>query len=198
MAIVVEHDKRKKEILEKALDVFSEEGYEDVTFQKIADRCGITRTTLYIYFKNKREIFLWSIKQMMSGLEEGLVRLCSDESVPPSQALLNILTMIMENCELNKRLFGVILDYLLQMKKSGGNPREKVRRRVVHLRHLLSQVIIRGINSGEFKKINVRSVNELFYSIIESAIFRLAVLNQDDLAETRLILKFTVDDLLAQ
>ena len=35
MAIVVEHDKRKKEILDKALDVFVEEGYEDVTFQKL-------------------------------------------------------------------------------------------------------------------------------------------------------------------
>ena len=57
MAIIVEHDKRKHEILEKALDVFIEEGYEDVTFQKIADRCGITRTTLYIYFKNKRRTY---------------------------------------------------------------------------------------------------------------------------------------------
>ena len=28
MAIVVEHDKRKAEILQKALDVFVEEGYE--------------------------------------------------------------------------------------------------------------------------------------------------------------------------
>ena len=56
MAIIVEHDKRKKEILETALDLFMEKGYEDVTFQKIADRCGITRTTLYIYFKNKKEI----------------------------------------------------------------------------------------------------------------------------------------------
>ena len=35
MAIVVEHEKRKKEILDKALDLFMENGYEDVTFQKI-------------------------------------------------------------------------------------------------------------------------------------------------------------------
>ena len=53
MAIVVEHDKRRREILEKSLDVFAKDGYEDVTFQKITDRCGITRTTLYFYFKNK-------------------------------------------------------------------------------------------------------------------------------------------------
>ena len=54
MAIVVEHDKRKHEILEKSLELFTREGYDDVTFQKIADACGITRTTLYIYFKNKK------------------------------------------------------------------------------------------------------------------------------------------------
>ena len=47
MAIVVEHEKRKHEILQKALDVFITEGYEDATYQKIADKCGITRTTLY-------------------------------------------------------------------------------------------------------------------------------------------------------
>ena len=77
MATIVEHDKRKHEILQKALDVFIEEGFEDVTFQKIADRCGITRTTLYIYFKNKREIFLWSIKQLTSRLEAELVSMLS-------------------------------------------------------------------------------------------------------------------------
>ena len=71
MAIVVEHDKRKQEILQKSLDVFIEEGYEDATFQKIADRCGITRTTLYIYFKNKHEIFLGSIFDS-EGLDSAL------------------------------------------------------------------------------------------------------------------------------
>ena len=80
MAIGVEHDKRKHEILEKALEVFIEEGYEDVTFQKIAERCGITRTTLYIYFKNKREIFLWSIKQLTYGIEQELNEIVANEN----------------------------------------------------------------------------------------------------------------------
>lgn len=79
MAIVVEHDKRKHEILEKSLDLFAEEGYEDVTFQKIADRCGITRTTLYIYFKNKREIFLWSIKQLTGALEAEIMEIIENK-----------------------------------------------------------------------------------------------------------------------
>ncbi|HOZ71475.1 MAG TPA: helix-turn-helix domain-containing protein, partial [Spirochaetales bacterium] len=69
MSATVEHEKRRKEILESALDVFVEEGYADTTFQKIADRCGITRTILYLYFKNKREIFMFSIKRFSEKLE---------------------------------------------------------------------------------------------------------------------------------
>jgi len=90
MAIVVEHDKRKKEILEKSLDIFVEEGYEDVTFQKIADRCGITRTTLYIYFKNKREIFLWSIKQLTGKLETSLQEIMANADLTCSECLRQI------------------------------------------------------------------------------------------------------------
>ena len=96
MAIVVEHDKRKAEILQKALDVFVEEGYEDVTYQKIADRCGITRTTLYIYFKNKREIFLWSIKQLTASMEESLKEIINNTKLTAFDTLWNSISKILD------------------------------------------------------------------------------------------------------
>ena len=94
MAIVVEHDKRKQEILQKSLDVFIEEGYEDATFQKIADRCGITRTTLYIYFKNKHEIFLGSIKELLSEVEIKLKEIMSDSSLSSEAELRKVLATL--------------------------------------------------------------------------------------------------------
>jgi AcrR family transcriptional regulator len=72
MSILVEHDKRRQEILKKALEVFVDEGFENATFQKIADRCGITRTTLYIYFKNKKEIFNYSLKELLQRVEQAV------------------------------------------------------------------------------------------------------------------------------
>ena len=96
MAIIVEHEKRKRKILEKALDVFVEEGYEDVTFQKIADRCGITRTTLYIYFKNKREIFLWSIKQLVSGIETTIMQIVNNTSFNTEKCFRKMLMSIVQ------------------------------------------------------------------------------------------------------
>ncbi|MGN1064835.1 MAG: TetR/AcrR family transcriptional regulator, partial [Thermoguttaceae bacterium] len=45
-------------ILERAFELFAEEGFSGVTYQKIADRCGISRTSIYKYFKDKDQIFI--------------------------------------------------------------------------------------------------------------------------------------------
>lgn len=192
MAIVVEHDKRKHEILQKSLDVFVEQGYEDATFQKIADHCGITRTTLYIYFKNKHEIFLGSIKELLSELETNL-RDIIKKDMDSIESLKQILFTIVDACENNKKLFSVLLNYLLQLKKAGVDTNERVRRRVIKLRHLLSTVLIKGIQKDEIKNVNVKEINELLYGMIEASIFRIAVLNQEDITEVKKAINQTVE-----
>ncbi len=195
MAVLIEHDKRKKEILEKALDLFTEEGYEDVTFQKIADRCSITRTTLYIYFRNKREIFLWSIKQLLSGIEERILETAKNESLDAKQCLEQTLETIICDCEKNKRLFKVLLSYLIQFQKSGGNVRERVDHRIIKLKHFISIILIRGEKSGVFKHFSIKDVFDLMYSSIENGVFRLALYNLDNLNETRAAIHFIIESI---
>ncbi|MDR1747902.1 MAG: TetR/AcrR family transcriptional regulator [Spirochaetaceae bacterium] len=196
MAIIVEHEKRKREILDKALDVFVEEGYEDATFQKISDRCGITRTTLYLYFKNKREIFLWSIKQLTEGLEQALHGIIADTGVQVDERLRRMLNKILDSCVENQKLFTVILTYLLQIQKTGKDPDSRVRRRIVRLRHLLSTIYIQGMQEGIFRKLPVKDVNEILYGLIESVIFRLAILSRSKVDDIRSAIMLTVDALL--
>lgn len=178
MSIVVEHDKRKKEILERALDVFTDEGYEDTTFRKIAERCGITRTILYLYFKNKREIFSYSIKQFTVGLEADVREIAGRETLSNAEKLSAILDMVLARCTREKRLLTVIFGYLDHLRRSGGDPDERVRRRTIRMRHILSTLVIAGIQGGEFRKIPVRAATDLIYSLIETAIFRIVILGQ--------------------
>lgn len=197
MAIIVAHDRRRQEILQKSLDVFIEEGYEDATFQKIADRCGITRTTLYIYFKNKHEIFLESIKELLSELEISLTDVIKDKSKNAETTLRQILRTIITRCGENPKLFSVLLNYLMQLKKSGADTNSRVRRRVIRVHHLLVTIIIQGIRAGDFKDGNVRIMEESLYALIEAAIFRIAVLGQNNLASIQESLERTVDSFLA-
>jgi AcrR family transcriptional regulator len=185
MSIVVEHEKRRRDILKRALDVFVDEGFEDATFQKIADRCGITRTTLYIYFKNKKEIFNYSIKQLLLTVEADLTRVRSDTSLSMVDKIVRVLSRIIELLEKNRRLLTVIMDYLFHISGSSGDPNYRVRRRTLKLRHILATMVIDGIKAGEIVKMNVKTIDDLLYPLIEAAIFRLTVLKQETVADLK-------------
>jgi AcrR family transcriptional regulator len=196
MAIVVEHEKRRREILEKALDVFVEEGFENATYQKIADRCRITRTTLYTYFRNKREIFNFSIKQLLGKVEEKLHAVRKDTKLSCPEKLKKTIFLILETLEENKRLLSVILDYLLYLSKSASSSElvnTRLRRRTIRLRHILATMVISGIKAREIKKVDVRIVDDLFYGLIETAIFHLAVLKRPSVGDIKDVVALMVE-----
>ncbi|MDR2101925.1 MAG: TetR/AcrR family transcriptional regulator [Treponema sp.] len=185
MSIIVEHEKRRKEILEKALDVFMEEGFEDATFQKISGRCGITRTTLYIYFKNKKDIFNYSIKQLMGEVEEDIRQVREDGSLNYTDKLIRVLQVIIDRLEENRRILSVVLNYLLYIAKSDSDPDSLVRRRTIRLRHILASMVIQGIRAGEIIPLKIRSIDDLLYGLLETAIFRLVVLKRPSVEELK-------------
>lgn len=181
MSTAVEHEKRKREILDKALDVFVDSGYEDTTFQKIAERCGITRTILYLYFKNKKEIFASSIKWFTEKIEAEINSVVAMPSVGATRKLVMVGEIVVTVCERESRLLAVILDYLGHLRLSGSDPDLRVRRRTIRMRHILTAIILEGKRSGEFSaRLSVKGATELFYALIEAAVFRIAVLGKQN------------------
>ena len=197
MSIIVEHEKRRVEILENSLAVFMDDGFEGATFQRIADRCGITRTTLYIYFKNKREIFNYSIKQLLLTAEKSILEIRAQKSKSSVEKITMVILDVLDLLEQNQKLLSVILDYLLHISKNDANPEMRIRRRTLRLRHILSSMVIEGIKTGELKKINIKTVDDYLYSIIEAAIFHLVVLKRKDIKELRATAVFAVKQFAA-
>lgn len=52
-----EKEKRREEIIDSAAKLFSK-GYENVTMEDIARETELARSTLYLYFKNKDDIYI--------------------------------------------------------------------------------------------------------------------------------------------
>lgn len=75
----------KEAILDAALQLFSDEGYDNVTMRKIASKIEYSVGTLYLYFKNKDEIFFelhtigfnefYKRQQLVQSVEDPLKRL---------------------------------------------------------------------------------------------------------------------------
>lgn len=201
MAIIVEHDKRRQQILKKALDVFVEEGFDNATYQKIADRCKITRTTLYLYFHNKQEIFNYSIKQLMSDTEKDILKVKEDSSLDFPNKIKKTLFLIFGRLEANRKLLSVITGHLFTIsntKDDTKTPYMRVRRRTIRLRRMLAAMLIEGSKTGQFKKIKVSAADNLFYSLIEAAIFRLVVLKRDSVAEMEEAVELAVNSLRSE
>lgn len=60
--------KKRSEILEAALKLFSEKGFKRSTVDEIATKAGVGKGTIYLYFETKEDIF-WT------GIEEGMFEL---------------------------------------------------------------------------------------------------------------------------
>jgi AcrR family transcriptional regulator len=197
MSIIIQHEERRSQILENALDVFIEEGFTNTTFQKIADRAGITRTILYTYFKNKREIFNYSIKQLLETVENDLINVRKNKHLNCVEKLTEVITLIIERLEENKRLLSVIRDFLISIPGEKNGADYKVRRRTIKVRHILASMMIDGIKSGELQNVNVRVADDLFYSLIEAAIFRLAVLKKQSVSALKDVAALVIRQLAA-
>ena len=56
---------RPHEILEAAFAEFSRNGYAMTTLDQIAERAGVTKGTIYVYFENKEHLFITMVRELM-------------------------------------------------------------------------------------------------------------------------------------
>src|SRR5215831_12558273 len=55
---------RPKEIVEAAFEEFSRNGYAATTLDQIAERAGVTKGTIYVYFANKEQLFISMVREV--------------------------------------------------------------------------------------------------------------------------------------
>ncbi|GMW00102.1 MAG: hypothetical protein AMXMBFR84_12400 [Candidatus Hydrogenedentota bacterium] len=64
----------EKRLLESALSLFSEKGYEGTSIREIIERAGVTRPVLYYYFENKEHLFRRLVESWFMELVEDMDR----------------------------------------------------------------------------------------------------------------------------
>jgi AcrR family transcriptional regulator len=72
----------RREILDAASQLFVEEGYQRVTMRRIAERIDYSPTTIYLYFRDKRELFGAICDETFSQLAATLERLKATPDTP--------------------------------------------------------------------------------------------------------------------
>lgn len=82
------HEVRKRQILDAARSTLTLRGYQDVRLDDIARSAGISKGVLYIYFRDKEDLFATVLGDLVDRLEARL------QGVPSQDSALDMVRMI--------------------------------------------------------------------------------------------------------
>ncbi|HRR34689.1 MAG TPA: TetR/AcrR family transcriptional regulator [Kiritimatiellia bacterium] len=192
MGIVIDHTARKRLIIAKSIQLFAEQGYDGVTYQKIADSCAIARTTLYKYFRNKRDIFntaIWEVSYLLIGrFNEAL-----SSKTSALTRLERVMTAVLQLLFEQRVILTVILDYVLASQRAGHDLSRVIASHTIGLRRIIHSLITEGIRRGELRKLNAGLTTDLVYAQLEAAILRLTVSQNADYEQLLSMLRQTLE-----
>jgi len=184
MGIVIDHVARRRAIISKSIQLFAEQGYDGVTYQKIADSCGIARTTLYKYFHSKRQIFNYAIWEVANILIDRFTEILDPKNsvvVRLERLLHAVLQLLFEQ----RIILTVILDYVLAAQRTRQDLAHTIASHTIGLRRIIHRLMVEGVRKGELRKVNAGLATEQLYALLEAAILRLTVsqnANYDELS----------------
>jgi len=179
MGIVIDHEARKRVIIEKSVKLFAEQGYDGVTYQKIADRCAIARTTLYKYFRNKREIFntaIWEVSHLLVDRFDEILSSKTSALARLERIMVAVVQLLFEQ----RVMLTVILDYMLASQRAGHDLSRNIRSHTIGLRRIMHSLITEGIRRGELRKLSPGLTTDLVYAQLEATVLRLTVSQNAD------------------
>ncbi|MDD3694617.1 MAG: TetR/AcrR family transcriptional regulator [Lentisphaeria bacterium] len=176
MATSVDHEARRREILQKSLALFSDLGYSGVTYRQLAERCGLARTALYRYFPGKREIFDSALNQLSQELSHSFRQeLARDPELLAAEKLELVMLQVLEMIFTHVRLLQAIIEYLIAQRRQGEDVARKVRRHTMAMRRTIVQLLREGVAKGEFQNMRCDFIGDVLFGILESAVLRVAI-----------------------
>lgn len=143
-------EQRQRQIIEVALHLFKEKGYENTTVQDIIDETGISKGGFYHYFSSKEEL-LEKIGQMF--LQQAMLQVQSVVEREDVSALEKINTFLYQVNAYKKEKSHEVALLLSQLYAGGKNVRlenlifdegEKA------MSPLIQSVILEGVETGDF------------------------------------------------
>lgn len=161
---------RPQEILDAALACFAERGFAASRMDDIAERAGVTKGTIYLYFENKDAVFKALVRESIGAQLATVLENVRAYEGPSRELLRLILTALGQFARTSDR---VVLPKIL-IAEAGNFPelvrfyREEIIDKGLSV---MSGAIARGIERGEFRNVNPQHAARLCIAPILLAIF---------------------------
>jgi AcrR family transcriptional regulator len=164
---MVKEDTRSKRqaIIEAARNIFAMKGYEDTTIAEIAEEAGVAVGTVYLYFRNKREIYTSvSLDQMVAiaaVMEDPRIVTLPFEQVPRA-----IIEAVFRICHQNNRLMSLFKvdiqsEEELQQHKAAGEL----------MTNTIDNFLRQSIAQGQLMPFDTEMYAKILFGLVDSALY---------------------------
>lgn len=168
---IIERRKREKDLrrelaMDAVMAIYKEEGYHAITMEKIAERCEISRASLYLYFKNKDEILINAIVDHMEYFTDLLEDLYENRERLKDNLLRELWGRFIDFYEKEPETFNASLyfqnsEMILNLTEDLRNSIDESGSRVVSLQH---KIIEYGVKTGLFIECNPMTLAEVIWT----------------------------------
>ncbi len=178
MPKVVDYEVRRKEILQNASEVFAVKGYEKTKLADISEKCGVGRTTLYQYFKNKEEIFYYTATEAFEQIKEKVEIIVEDENLTFLEKLKKLVFELTTECEHNF-MFVLLVEVWVILKRENNEKMEKINQYNKDIIDTINNLISDGIEAKELKTVDSESMADILFSFIQTSLIQPSSCNHD-------------------
>jgi AcrR family transcriptional regulator len=160
---------RTSEILAAARSEFAAKGFANATVDGIAERAGIAKGTVYLYFPSKTDLFLALLRHGVLELHEDVRREMDAAAGAPAK-LRAFLRARLSYCARNRDFFHIYYTEFLPLRTRMTGERPEFQDLYEQQARLLERVLRRGIRDGELREFDVAKIARLIYELIRAAV----------------------------
>lgn len=172
----------RRRIIAEAASEFARLGFEQANINTIAEQAGIGKGTIYLYFENKRELFLAMLRQIAQAqLSSIRAALASDSNL--HERLKRLFLAFAQLANEDRDSFNVHMSALYGVNRAFKNEATKLLRDYVAV---IALTLEESRVHGELRDINIEATALMILNLTESFVLSAQVLGQSETEITHL------------
>lgn len=151
---------RRQQILSAAMNCFMAKGYHRATMDDIVAESGLSKGTLYWYFKSKKELFMALVQSMMDEIGQGWMGLLDDTDKTATEKLDVVTKSLRVEIMEMASFFGIMME-AWALTRHDEDVEALVKDMYGPYVDFLTHLIEEGVNNGEFQVASAQSAAEM-------------------------------------
>jgi TetR/AcrR family transcriptional regulator len=157
-------------IAQAAKTVFAERGYQGATLEEIAQRAGMSKATIYIYYKNKDDLFIQVVEELIHTAMTETAREAASAQ-PPVEKLAAIVRSQITFYEREREFFRIYLNEKHGLEVAPKDPhKQALRAMYLQMVDVLTKVLQEGIDSGALQPMDSRRLAFFLQEMMNSVL----------------------------